>query len=298
MDEASEAALADQAALWAAIDDMAKRHDEHGLGDADWSAIGALAFDRWRERGTDALRFYRRRIAPIPEKPLLGALAGWKSPWAIDPIDPPGAPRLDGTVVVLSGPVGTGKSAIAARWLLRDERPDRARWIRALDLDRYGHEVDDAIYWATIEPRRVVIDDAAAGSQLEGKHVAEIMLARADASRPTLVTTNATRVQFAHQIGDRIFDRVDSWVEMPGESKRTGSDADRWKAEMAKVQRIYEERAKPMAAAFRALLESRRHGSVRRRDVEALVDLDGGTHGDRQWLDDTIAAMIAGKGTT
>jgi hypothetical protein len=277
------------------------RQSERGLTEQQVWDLATEAIDRWRDRASDAMRFYRRRIAPIPERPLLGALAGWRHPWAAEPTDPPlapgkGPPALRGALIVLAGVVGTGKSSTAARWLLRDERPDRARWVRALDLDRYGDTADDAVYWATREPRRVVIDDVAQGTAVEHRRVAEILLARSDAKRPTCVTTNATRIQFAQAIGDRVLDRVECWLDLPGESKRSGSQADQWRAEMDRVEAMYQTRLRPFAAAWLDLLEARGHGLVRMRHLEALVALDtSGGHGDAAWLDGRVAALLAAQ---
>ncbi len=124
-----------------------------------------------------------------------------------------------GWALVLAGNAGVGKSAAAA-WALSEVG---GVFLPAADLGRLdsaqgrsGRRVGDLVEQALVA-RLVVLDDA--GTEYSGDsgyavaRVAELLIARADAGRRTLVTTNLDRAAFLARYGggagdERLRDRL------------------------------------------------------------------------------------------
>ena len=158
----------------------------------------------WPERSVEAA--YRAD----PSKPAVQALDTWKSD--------------DKNVVVLSGPVGVGKTVAVARWCLL--RPTRIVFTRATTFaasSRYDQESRARYYGSA----GLCIDDL--GTEYADKK--ESFLVDLDElvdtyyadARPLLITTNLKSAEFQARYGARVWDRLHdcaAWIAVKGESLR------------------------------------------------------------------------------
>lgn len=152
--------------------------------------------------------------------------------------------RTTATLLVLAGPVGTGKS-LAAAWTLHDwwieelraARDDCRRyyegqcWIAAPHLARM-RKWDEAVAKLERAPM-LVLDDLGHESSTDAaaELVQSVVTTRFAEERPTVITTNLDQKTFRPRYGERIVDRVREcgldengharwWVRCSGESLR------------------------------------------------------------------------------
>lgn len=158
----------------------------------------------WPERALDAA--YRAD----PTKPSVVAMNGWKSD--------------DKNVLVLSGPVGVGKTVAVARWCLL--RPARIVFTRATTFaasSRYDQESRARFYGSA----GLCLDDL--GTEYADRK--ESFLVDLDElvdtyyadARPLLITTNLKSGEFRDRYGARVWDRLHdcaAWISVKGDSLR------------------------------------------------------------------------------
>jgi hypothetical protein len=279
----------------------------------DVIAVARSMLEKRRPAYESAWRLYRRWSAPIPIAARRGALAGWEKPHEAMPtmreielesgrtIRPDdlslGAPH-DG-VSILFGAVGGGKSSIAARWVMRGHAM-LARWEDARDFDFRANDTVRALCeWCVAAEGPLVIDDLGKCSPDEATAITGVCLQRADRMRGTLITTNLDRETLHRTLGSRLCDRVARWVEVNGQSKRSGKASDSYAAQMDRVQDLCARWATPYASAYRMVRQLVDDEAVTLRHLYTLASIAPPKgNSDEAWLDDTIAAMIAEKGTT
>lgn len=126
-----------------------------------------------------------------------------------------------GTLLVLSGPPGCGKTTASALWLL-DLVSDAGNWsgalfaysplwVTAARLSRWPR-YDERAMASLLSATHLVVDDLGAefvdagGSYLT--LVDELVNERYNARRPTVLTTNLQSADFKARYGERIADRV------------------------------------------------------------------------------------------
>lgn len=159
----------------------------------------------WPERAVDAA--YRADLT----KPAIIAM---RSSWQHE----------QRNVVVLSGPVGVGKTVAVARWCL--ERPARIGFARATTFaasSRYDKDSRDRFYGA----QGICLDDL--GTEYADRKESflvdldELIDTYYASRRPLLITTNMNSVEFRTRYGARIWDRLHdcaNWVSVKGDSLR------------------------------------------------------------------------------
>ena len=128
------------------------------------------------------------------------------------------------SALVLSGPIGSGKTTAAAWWAMH-RRPS-TRFLRAAEfatMSRYDAEARQR--WA--DARALVLDDL--GTEYldaKGSFLVDLdeLVDRFYAHRrPLLITTNCTRDEFRRRYGERVYDRLrecGAWKSASGESLR------------------------------------------------------------------------------
>lgn len=128
--------------------------------------------------------------------------------------------QLSPWVLLLIGPSGTGKSALAAaimrklmnQWMV-------SRWVSCLDWaarcqDAIGHEGVEAEFWPVASSRAVLVfDDLVAGGDRSIPEWQRTMVLRLVDKRwrdelPTIITTNETGQTLAASYGQRLVDRL------------------------------------------------------------------------------------------
>lgn len=235
--------------LWP--DDATLEHYERdrtlGAEDTDeqWADLlkrGRALADHWRQRELevsrakmDMVRADNLRSSGIPQKDLQSVIDRTLRETAS--ITAARKAIDDGLVmVVLSGPVGIGKSTAAAWWLgemaydawgWRGARPPvELLWVKAKALERWP-KFDDAAMKRLEEAGRLVIDDfgqeyidakGALSSFIDG-----IIDSRYENRRPTLITTNLDSEKFVERYGARVVDRLlegGRFITLTGESLR------------------------------------------------------------------------------
>lgn len=165
---------------------------------------GWMAQRGWPERVLDAA------FRADADKPATLAMDGWKA--------------NEKNVVVLSGPVGVGKTVAVARWCLA--RPARIVFTRATTFaasSRYDAESRAKYYGSA----GLCLDDL--GTEYADKK--ESFLVDLDElvdtyyadARPLLITTNLKSGEFRERYGVRVWDRLHdcaAWLSVKGESLR------------------------------------------------------------------------------
>lgn len=127
-------------------------------------------------------------------------------------------------VVVLSGPVGVGKTVACARWCM--SKPTRIRFARATTFSassRYDREARAFFYDAD----GICLDDL--GSEYADKKESflvdldELVDTYYSDRRPLLITTNLAHKEFQKRYGARVWDRLQAcarWFPVVGPSLR------------------------------------------------------------------------------
>lgn len=136
-------------------------------------------------------------------------------------------------ILVLDGKVGRGKSVAACRWAVRTG----ARWVTAAEVSTWDWDAatEQTRIW-TEAPYLVVDELGGQGStgEREVARLAVILAARWARLRPTLVTTNMRKVDFARVYDDaserdsRLVDRIverGEWLTLGGPNRRTNPAA-------------------------------------------------------------------------
>lgn len=135
-------------------------------------------------------------------------------------------------LLVLSGPVGCGKTTAAARWLAAVETArscipcDDPLFLPVAQLERTSRYSEPAM--ARIERARALVLDDLGAEYLDDKGAFVALLdsvidARYRNLRRTVITTNLHAPQFAARYGERSVDRIRErgrFVELCGESMR------------------------------------------------------------------------------
>jgi hypothetical protein len=126
-------------------------------------------------------------------------------------------------MLTIQGPVGSGKSATAARFIAERE----GLMIRAGQIDRWtfvGTDGDNPGFAEAKNARWLLIDDMGmerAGSRGE-EHLTEVLCARADAGRPTIVTTMLSPEDAKARYPEQLFSRLSiGWRLAGGEDLRS-----------------------------------------------------------------------------
>jgi hypothetical protein len=235
----------------------------------------------------------RRWTCAVPLEAKRGALGGWRDPCAAHP-EPDDALPPD-ALVVIHGPVGGGKSSRAARWCLRS--PRGVRWEDAQRFDfRRNDDVRATCEWCLAHEGQLVIDDLGKCGEAEAMAIVDVCIARVERRRGTLITSNLTRAEMSKLLGSRFCDRVGHFIEHAGASKRTGADADRFRAEMDAAQSLAETWALPYSAAYRMVRESAADGEASLRQLYVLATHSRTKQGDDvPWLDGRVAALLAAE---
>ena len=172
---------------------------------------------RWREaelRRMDAARWAFAVDAGIPQYVIDLYRAGrWERTDDFERVLT--AIRSGRQLVLLHGPLGTGKSVAAAAILLEPanvglEGPRFVgRWVHAADYAAWARDRDSA--WRADDVSRslyLVVDDAGDEPVKDRPHVARLIGRRYDSRRVTIITTNMTGHEFKDAYGQRIADRV------------------------------------------------------------------------------------------
>jgi hypothetical protein len=159
----------------------------------------------------DILRIVPGAVAEPPQPPA-GAFA---SPADRDlhelarlAVDDFGRGRADETILVLAGDPGAGKSLLAA-WVVATLRGSR-KWLSPATFG--SPDAWDAARADAFGAYLVVMDDA--GRERDGETkwasstLAELLCARADAGRRTVITTNIGKPEFAARYGARLVSRM------------------------------------------------------------------------------------------
>jgi hypothetical protein len=165
------------------------------------------------------------------ETKALAAVMGWarwpaaRKPW--DEVEPPAAPRESGTLV-LAGPLGTGKTAAAASFLVELQRAGRqvGSWLSCVGLasrpkfppKKGESELDprdgpplSTLAAALVAAPCLVVDDLGCEGSRDpwvDQWLAAIIGKRNDARKLTIITTNGTTRDIAAIIGARQVDRL------------------------------------------------------------------------------------------
>lgn len=166
----------------------------------------------------------RLRAAGVPLRHLDSALGDWTTPHP-GMLDVLATARgwLDGVrkgserVLIMHGDRGTGKTRLAAA-LLREAKvapvafrtaSGIAREIRST-YHRDAAESEDAVLRRLTRARILVVDEIGVGSGSEHERNAlhEVLAARYDARRPTIIISNLSRADLLETLGDRLVDRL------------------------------------------------------------------------------------------
>lgn len=169
----------------------------------------------WSARGIPA------RLWPVlhdgaPDEPV-GPLAPRPTP-ALDAASRFLSPTDRGTFLVLSGPVGTGKT-LAAAWTAAW---NGGRFVKALELLRAGLYPQDPGFWPRLHAARfLVVDDLGVEPLDKGgfalSTLEALIDARYDSGRKTLITTNLTPADVKARLGERVWRRLSEsgrWVNL------------------------------------------------------------------------------------
>ena len=158
----------------------------------------------WPERSLDAA------FRADPTKPAMQALQAWKAD--------------EKNVVVLSGPVGVGKTIAVARWCL--EKPTRIAFSRATTFaasSRYDQEARARYYGSAglcLDDLGTEYADTQESFLVDLDELVDTYYADA---RPLLITTNLKSAEFQARYGARVWDRLHdcaAWIAVKGESLR------------------------------------------------------------------------------
>lgn len=136
-----------------------------------------------------------------------------------------------GSVVVLGGAVGVGKSTAALAWLLEHMLAGTScRWVHAHDLDRLSGREDRDNLDRVLAIGALVIDDLGVEYLDRGGYLAavidRIVSARTEIEAPTVITTNVTPDTFVTRYGQRVADRIreaGGFIQVAGASRRVGA---------------------------------------------------------------------------
>lgn len=185
---------------------------------------------RYERAQTIVDRFGALEQTPIPRRALLVALSGQveRTP-AID-LATRWAARRRGGIAVFSGGVGVGKTIAAAWYACRA----RAHWASAPALGLAPH-ARAASELDRLRSAHALVLDEVGGAGTTAPHavdrIAALLIARHEDARPTVVTTNLDRAEFARLYDgavdpsqSRLLDRVAEdgrWCEIPGPSRRS-----------------------------------------------------------------------------
>ncbi len=181
-----------------------------------------------RQRLESSLSHRREWAKRMPARAVEAALVADVTDPAIVAVAKWNDENQNGGILVLSGPVGSGKT-VAAVWLAL-RLPRLPIFVRASELavaSRYGGERNE---W--FDAMSLIVDDLGAEHVTEkGAFIADIdQLADtfyAD-RRHLVITTNATAKIFAERYGQRVADRLresGTWIPVVGDSRRKKSDA-------------------------------------------------------------------------
>jgi hypothetical protein len=130
------------------------------------------------------------------------------------------------TVLVLAGPVDTGKT-VAAAW---GAAWSGGRLVKAIDLIRAGMYPDDHGFWPRVHAEKLLVVDDLGTEPLDGKGygiaaITDLVDRRYDGARKTIVTTNLPLEEFKARygagLGARLWRRiveVGRFVELPPRS--------------------------------------------------------------------------------
>lgn len=140
-----------------------------------------------------------------------------------------------GASLVLSGPVGTGKSHLAAAVMLQVLSPKRwAQYVTCMDMIRRvratwskgsDESEEDVLRVLGERVELLVIDEVGVQYGTDGEKTVlfDVLDRRYREMRPTILLTNLGREQFEEAVGQRVFDRlreVATWVRFSGDSYR------------------------------------------------------------------------------
>lgn len=169
----------------------------------------------WAARGIPE-RLWAMLHDGAPDEPI-GPLAA-RPTAALDAVSRFLAPDDPKTSLVLTGPVGSGKTVGAvwgATW-------NGGRVVKALDLVRAGLYPADPGFWPRLERERVLVIDDLGTEPLDGKGfglaaIEDLIDRRYDGARKTIATTNLTKDAFRARFGERVWRRLveaGRWVEL------------------------------------------------------------------------------------
>lgn len=170
----------------------------------------------WQARGIPE-RMWPALHDGAPDEPAVGPLAARPTP-ALDAASRFLGPTDMATFLVLSGPVGTGKSfgaVWAAAW-------NGGRFVAAIDLLRAGLYPADPAFWPQLRfCSALVVDDLGVEPLDKGGFgltaLESLISARYDGRRKTILTTNLTPADVKARLGERVWRRITEagrWVNL------------------------------------------------------------------------------------
>lgn len=169
----------------------------------DWTA---------REIPRRVWRMLHDGAPPPPGTPPEAATCGPDAPkpWpALEAVGRFLQPEQPKTILVLTGPVDTGKT-VAAAWGVAWSG---GRFAKGIDLLRAGLYPDDPKFWQRLFAAKVLAVDDLGVEPLDSKGfglaaIEDLVDRRYDGGRKTIITTNAPPVVFRDRFGERIWRRI------------------------------------------------------------------------------------------